>query len=260
MEERFSRFADEFTQKLEAIETKIASIQCNQQESEHSFLSQPVSRPNEHLPSAYSAISGHAVPGSPQGGATGESSDIQGEFQCLRDSLTRIKLPSELKLNDSRQGIRRTDQPLLNVVAKCGRYNETLVKLLTTIEPGSVITQETLDQLFVIAHAQCRYLQDEFASLVVNSQFDSNTSKLFRALQKNTSGLNSTSLETLRSAATIAAASRTATRGGYSGRGRQRGSFQSGGQRSDVFSQFTNRNFPRRQWAKGDNSSNHDDD
>jgi len=80
-------------------------------------------------------------------------------------------------------------------------------------------------------YAQSRYLQDELASLVVNSQFNSDTTKLFRALEKNTSDLNSSSLETF-------------------GSGRHRGAFQSGGQRSDVFNQFTNGNFPRRQWAK----------
>jgi len=101
--------------------------------------------------------------------------------------------------------------------------------LLTTIEPGSVITQGTLDQLFVIAHAQYKYLQDEFAFLVVNRHYDSNTTKLVNALQRYTPGFTSSSLETLKSAAAITAVSRPSTRDRYSGRGRQHRAFQSGG-------------------------------
>ena len=92
----------------------------------------------------------------------------------------------------------------------------------------------------------------------MNSQFDNSTSKLFRALQKNTSGLNPESLETLRSAATIAAAGRPATRGGFTGRGRGRFNSGRGGNSGDVFHHFSGRQFPRRQW-KGDNSSAHQD-
>ena len=75
------------------------------------------------------------------------------------------------------------------------------LKLLSTIEPGTIITAETLVQFFLINQAQIQYLQDEYASILVNSQFDTLTLKLFRALQKNTSGLNASALETLRSLA-----------------------------------------------------------
>jgi len=129
----------------------------------------------------------HVAPSLASAGATGGSQDIQGDFQALKDSLSRIKRPADLKLNESRQGIQRQDQPVFNVLCKCSPYNETLVKLLSTIEPGSSVTQETLDQLFLIAQAQGPYLQDEYAALIVNGQFDNKTSKLFRALQKNTS-------------------------------------------------------------------------
>ena len=36
--------------------------------------------------------------------------DTQGEFQTLKDSLSKVNLPADFKLNDSRQGIKRTDQ------------------------------------------------------------------------------------------------------------------------------------------------------
>ncbi|KAH3726514.1 hypothetical protein DPMN_052381 [Dreissena polymorpha] len=118
--------------------------------------------------------------------------DIQGEFSALKNSLSRVRLTAELKLNESRQGVRRSDQPVLNIL-KCSRYSETSAKLLATLEPGQPLTQDTLDRLFLISHAQCKYMKDEYAAVLVNSQFDNSTSKLFRALQKNTSGLNAES-------------------------------------------------------------------
>ena len=63
----------------------------------------------------------------PTSGVSGTANpDIQGEYQYIRDDLARVQLPAELRLNDSRQGIRRADQPVYNVIAKCGRYSETL--------------------------------------------------------------------------------------------------------------------------------------
>ena len=41
------------------------------------------------------------------------------------------------------------------------------------------------------------YLQDEYASLIVQGRFDKATSQTFRALQKNTSGLNAHALQNL---------------------------------------------------------------
>jgi len=255
MEEKFNDLADSLCAKIDSLEAKVASLQISPQfEDRHPCAS---STQASFLPSVGS------VPPSPApAGATGDNiQDIQGEFQSIRDALSRVKLPAELKLNDySRQGIRRNDQPLLNVISKCGRFNETFIKLLTTIDPGSKISQQTLDQLFVIAHAQCKYLQDEYASLIVSNQFDNNTSRLFRTLQRNTSGLNPASLETLRSAAAISAASREPSRDSHSNRGYShfnRGGFGRGRRgyyrpTQDVFNRFANRPFPRSQ-GRGDN-------
>ncbi|KAH3788977.1 hypothetical protein DPMN_167143 [Dreissena polymorpha] len=179
--------------------------------------------------------------------------DNQGKFSALKDSLSRVSLPAELKLNESRQGIRRSDQPVLNILKQCSRYSETSAKLLATLEPGQPLTHDTLDKLFLVAHAQCKYLQDEYAAVLVYSQFDNSTSRLFRALKKNTSGLNAKSLETLRSAATLAAASRQ-QRGINSSNQTAKGRGRRYGQRSgDVFSGMSHRGFPQNR--RKDNSS-----
>ena len=201
----------------------------------------------------------------PQPGAVRSTSqpDTQGEFQTLKDSLSKVKLPADVKLNDSRQGIKRTDQPLMNALAKCGCYCETGIKLLCSLEAGTELKQETLDNLFLIQYAQIKYLQEEYAALLVNGQFDASTAKIFRSLQKSTSGFDQDSLETLRAAATLSAAGRptggstedrfTARRGfPGTGRGRQRGSYNGRTQDRDVFQSFANRQFPRRP-AREDN-------
>jgi len=241
MEEEFQRFMDSVSKKLDSFDRRIQEgIECVQRDTLNSRSSPALADLSDQT-----QRSSHVAPGTAC--ATG-TSDIQGDFAALRDSLSRIKLPAELKLNESRQGIRRSDQPVLNILTKCSRYSETSARLLSTIEPGQPVTQETLDSLFLISHAQSKYLQDEYAALVVNSQFDNSTSRLFRALQKNTSGLNTDSLETLRSAATLAAASRQPR-----GNDRGRGSGRSRG--SDVFSRFSQRGFPQRRYNRDDNST-----
>ena len=99
----------------------------------------------------------------PQPGTVRSTSqpDTQGEFQTLKDSLIKVKLTADMKLNDSRQGIKQTNQPLMNALAKCGRYFETGIKLLCSLEAGTELKQETLDNLFLIQYAQIKYLQGE---------------------------------------------------------------------------------------------------
>ena len=99
----------------------------------------------------------------------GVGSDTQGEFQTLKDSFSRLKLPSEIKLTESRQVIQRADQEVYHILTRCARYSETSLKLLSTIEPGTIITAETLEQFFLINQAQIQYLQDESVNLCQQS-------------------------------------------------------------------------------------------
>ena len=133
---------------------------------------------------------------------------------------------------------------------------------MCSLEAGTELKQEMLDNLFLIQYAQIKYLQEEYAALLVNGQFVASTAKIFRSLQ-NTSGFDQDSLETLQAAATLSAAGRpmggstedrfTARRGfPGTGRGRQHGSYYSRTQDMDVFQSFANRQFPRRP-AREDN-------
>ena len=206
----------------------------------------------------------YVAAGSALQSASGPVADVQGEYAALRDSLSSIKVPAELKLNESRQGIKRSDQPVFNILTKCSRYNETIIKLLSTITPEAPVTQEKLDQWFLACNAQCKYLQDEYASIVVSGQFDPSTARIFRALQKNTTGLGPDSLNTLRSAAALSAATNNHQRGTNTqsnpsrGRGGRGNYFRQDYQR-DAFRPFAQRSFPNRRYQREDNSGGMND-
>jgi hypothetical protein len=248
MEAAFNEFKDTINQRLSAIEDKLKDT--SQESVEPEEEGDPGGDGANNQSESGPPMPGHVAPQSHHVLNTGSAGrlDIQGDFQVLKESLARLKLPQDLRVNESRQGIQRQDHTVYNIVAKCARYAETSVKLLTTIQPDSPISQKTLEDLFLINHAQIKYLQDEYASILVNSQFDSSTSKIFRALQKNTAGLGADSLETLRSAAALAAVARPQQQRQTTGRGR--GQRQYGGynnsnyNKQDVFSSFAQKQFP----------------
>ena len=89
---------------------------------------------------------------------------LQREFNSLKDSLSRVKLPEELKLVDSKQGIKSKDQPALNIITRCARYAETALKVIAT-QP------EDLKNIYLVLAAQINFLHGEYAGLLVNSTF-----------------------------------------------------------------------------------------
>ena len=50
-------------------------------------------------------------------------------FIIIKEHLQNVKLPNDLKVDESRQGIQRKDQTKLNVITKCAKFAETTVKL-----------------------------------------------------------------------------------------------------------------------------------
>ena len=83
------------------------------------------------------------------GGATGDndvsvspyydsvrvSTDIQRDFESLKDSLNRVPLPN--KINDSARGIGKDNKSTLTVLSKCARFAETGLKVFATLQPIS---------------------------------------------------------------------------------------------------------------------------
>jgi hypothetical protein len=160
--------------------------------------------------------------------AAGE--DIQGDFKVLKDSLNTVRLDAKLKLNDSRSGIKREDNVTYNNLAKSARYVETGLKLLSKINDPSAITQKDLEDLTLVLVAQMKYIQDEYAALIVQGSSDKETGKLFRQFTNNTSGLMGEHIENFKKATQIRATmtNHTPTRPVFRGqyRGQFRGQFQ----------------------------------
>ena len=49
------------------------------------------------------------------------------EFDSIKESLQRIKLPAHLKLTDSQTGITKECKGALKVVSRCGRFADTVL-------------------------------------------------------------------------------------------------------------------------------------
>ena len=68
------------------------------------------------------------------------------------------------------------------------------------------LPKKKVEEIAVCAQAQQIYLQGTYANLVVHSNFDSATAKLFTQLQRNSSAFPPVLLPSLQSAALISAA------------------------------------------------------
>ena len=108
------------------------------------------------------------------------------EFDSIEESLQRIKLPAHLKLADSQTGITKECKAALKVVSRCGRFAETGLKWIgakcqtSTDEQGLFkLTDEEMQKLYHIFAAQLGFLRGEYANLVVQSTFDTDTAKYF---------------------------------------------------------------------------------
>jgi len=129
--------------------------------------------------------------------------NVQQEFIVIKDSLARVKLPNDLKVNDTFRGVARKDQPRSTVVSKCARYGETLIKLLSALDPENV-GEGDIQDLTTIAVAQIRYLQEEHALMLVNSNFGDNVEKIYRTFRTNTSAFSPDAISSLEAAVSMA--------------------------------------------------------
>jgi hypothetical protein len=91
-------------------------------------------------------------------------------------------------LHESRAGLNRDQQPIINVLEQNAIYVETAFKRLSAVNIADV-RETDLEDIFAILFAKMRYLQDEYSILVVGATSDKETAKLFTQVRKNTSRL-----------------------------------------------------------------------
>ena len=111
-------------------------------------------------------------------------------------------MPSDLLVNEGRQGIQRKDQMRLNTVAQCAKYGETALKLLSTLRPPNVSSGD-INDLVTIMTAQLKYLQEEHNMMLVNGSFGEGVEKLYRNFRRHTSQFTPDALDALQAAVNL---------------------------------------------------------
>lgn len=227
--------------RIDCLETRF--LQSKPSESSSLFPEPPSSF--GHLPRtrAEDCVPPHQAkenPFGPENPLTAESpelDEIQEKFNAIKNSLDKVILPSSFRLHDSRTGIKREDQQTLNVISKCGRYVETLFKLLSQSKENQPLD---IEPILTTLTANIRYLQDEYSALLVKGKFDDSTAQLFRSLQKGNSGFDTQSINNVRIAAEL---SSIAARNTQSQRGTFRSTYRSQANSSPQYSGYYNPKF-----------------
>ena len=132
----------------------------------------------------------------------GTHGDLQAEYRSIREGVAKVKLPPDLIVGDSRAGVGKADVSRFQIIQKCARFQETVLKVLS----GASTSDPVTDQLTTLALAQIRYLQEEYTNLIVSNQFDETTTQLFKTLQQNPAAFSSGAIENLQRAVAIAGA------------------------------------------------------
>ena len=257
---------DELTKSIKELKEGMQSLKVRQQ-----TLENEVSRPTFNSRAGeYGGAFAHArhdhpytstttqarVPLGPLNSPSTES-DASTDYQTVRNKHSSLKLPVELTLPDGgKTGIKRSDQPMLNVISKSAKHVETAFKVLKNADDTN--TEETYNDLFTVLYSLMQNLQEEQAALVVNSTFDPTVGRFFRALQRGGS-FTPAAIENLRSAASIAAVYRpssSSTQRGRGNGGRGNGFFNQRG-RGDLFHNASSRSFPGRNQRDSTDANTH---
>ena len=147
------------------------------------------------------------------GFSTMPSDDLQGEINSIKDSYASKKLPSDLKLNPNRAGIKANNKEATNILTNCAKYGETCLKILAAIQRKSMNPQycanDQLQELFVVLVAMMRYVQEDCCSLIVAGSFREKAQGIFRSIRHHTSAFTPDCLEDLKSVATAGSHTRT---------------------------------------------------
>ena len=203
------------------------------------------------------------------------NSDIQGGVKAIGDSLRSVTLPPELRLNDTRghTGIRKSDQPTANIIAKLANFAEIGLKVVGTVAPDNV-TEANLQDIHIVFQAMMEYAQDEYSTLFVQGAFPHDSvTKFFKTFNKGTSALLPRHRDALSTAVNILGpagcygqnpehsrndyrnqqGNRRFQRGGYNNFRRGRGSYNTSVSR-DVFNDATSNRFTHGVHQQGHNA------
>ena len=104
----------ELAEIVSAIEASVRVIDAR--------LSEPNAGRRHAAPAALSAAEAAEPSEKQEQPSFGSSADLQAEFRAIRDSLSKVKLPQDLVVGDSRAGIGKGDLARFQVIQKCARF------------------------------------------------------------------------------------------------------------------------------------------
>ena len=135
-----------------------------------------------------------------------QDSEVQAAYQNIVDSVQKFRLPASLKCNIGQpKGIKREDHLCVNILRKCGAFSETIIKLLSNLSPDQV-TEADMKDLFTIALAQLRYVQEKYTFLTLQSSFGKKVATLYENIEQHPSAYRPRNLESVRAAVSLVAA------------------------------------------------------
>ena len=194
MEEELRNAIRELAEKVSAIEASVRVIDAR--------VSEPNAGRRHVAPTALSAAEAAEPSDKQEQPSFGASADLQADFRAIRDSLSKVKLPQDLVVGDSRAGIGKGGLARFQVIQKCARFQETALKILSSAQ----VADPVIEQLTTVTLAQLRFLQEEYTHLIVSNQFDDSTAQLFKTLQHNPATFTPGAVENLQRAVAIAGA------------------------------------------------------
>lgn len=137
-----------------------------------------------------------------------KSDESRQDFEAIKDSLIRVRLPNTYRLSENRSSIPSKDREQAAVLVRSSKFVETNLKLLGEIqnsatEPFSDVVADLLDNLLTVNAAAIRYLKEEYSSLYVGGEYRPKTKSVFKSLRKNTSNLEPDAIEDLKTAVQV---------------------------------------------------------
>lgn len=253
-----AEFQEKLIQQVARLGDKLDKVTLAQEDISHRLgeLEGPTFGQKSPL---FSGEDGQQPPSSGKSHTTSE--DIQAEFQSLKDSVQKVKLPGDLRLNDSRVGIKSFDKAWAGTVTKSARYVETTLKLISQISSKDTpITTDDIESIFCVQLAHIKYLQEEYQTVLVKGSFGNKAADVFKKFKKNTSSFDQESIQVVKDSVALAQSQhmfqqfmqpQQSSYRGYGGyqNPRGRGGYNAGFNNSqnpwfqDNYQRFTNRSF-----------------
>ena len=120
------------------------------------------------------------------------AAETQRQFEQIKDSYCKVKLPSELKVYHAAAGIKSDCKPAYNLLKQSVSYHETTAKWLATQlgkfgagAPAASFMRDDFHELFTILYAEAACYRSEYALQLVAGSTNPDTVQFYRLFERN---------------------------------------------------------------------------